>query len=57
MLEYWNSGKSEEGSAGSGAGLCAIGTQAHATPIADIPHHSIIPKFQYSSFNLTRRDK
>jgi hypothetical protein len=51
-MEGWNTGNMEEGSTGSGAGLCAIGTQARAPPITEIPHHSIVPGFQHSKVKL-----
>ncbi len=41
----------EEGSLGSGAGLCATGTQARAPPKAAVrlSHHSNIPIFHHSN--------
>jgi hypothetical protein len=48
-MEWWNLGILEENLFGIGAGLCAIGTQARARPIADIPQHSNIPIFQHSN--------
>ena len=46
----------EEDSFGSGAGLCATGTQARAPPEAvfRIPHHYNIPIFHHSKEVLSK---
>jgi hypothetical protein len=45
MVEYWNSER-EYTVAGSGAGLCALGTRRVPFPLTVFPN---IPPFQYSN--------